>query len=499
MHKNFKNMKFNIHKIALWVIIFFTSLITVQLFQSCSDKDEVMKSVDLRYRVEDSYLVEAKNPESISFEVKSTDVWEVFGKEDWYTISPSSGQPDEKATVTISIKENINLDDRIDTVHIKSDYWTGKKFTLTQKGIAYLNVEGVDTIPQTGDAQAFDVLSNQKWTAEVTSGAVWLSIVTGKSGEKNGEITVKASPNSGEQRTGIVTIYDRHGKIAQEIKCTQSGVLLSPAIPENEKWFAIYEAAQQLVIPVEANAKWTVAKENELDDDWFTFEKTSFNGTDEIVLNVSEHTGSSVRTAVLVLTTEATEGATPLVKTVKFKQANPKIPDVKNVNVTVNGNYYGPGQLMPGRYNFYYEPFTATAVNLFFIWNSNPYAELRFHINNKKTALSTTPWSSDVFGENSSLKLDVDVTKPNVLSFDIQKVADKNDPTKFWIYTEWILNDVVIAHATSNGKNNTTGFEDTWKLPFESIVEGGNFLVQTKGGSVVLKKYEYVAPLVWGE
>lgn len=492
-------MKFNIHKTAVWVIIFFTSLITAQLFQSCSDKDEAIKSVDLRYRVEDSYLVQAKNPESISFLVKSTDVWEVFGKEDWYTISPSNGQPDEKVTVTITCKENINLDDRIDTIHIKSDYWIGKKFTLLQKGIAYLNIEGVDTIPQTGDVQTFDVLSNQNWTAEVTNGAVWLTIVSGESGEKDGVISVKASANSGEQRTGIVTIYDRYGKIAQEVECTQSGVLLSPAIPENEKWFAIYEAAQQLVIPVDANAKWTVSKENEIDDDWFTFEKTSFDGTDEIVLNVSEHTGSSVRTAIIVLTTEATEGATALVKTVKIKQANPKVPEVKNVNVTVSGNYYGPGQLMPGRYNFYYEPFTATEVNLFFIWNSNPYAELRFHIKDKKTALSTTPWSSDVFGENSNLKFDVDVTKPNVLSFEIQEVADENNPDISWIYTEWILNDVVIAHATSNGKNNNTGFEDTWKLPFESIAAGGNFLIQAKGGSVVLKKYEYVAPLVWGE
>lgn len=492
-------MRLNIKRAHVWLIFIATSIITSLSFQSCNDKDEVLKWVDLRYRVDDSYVVEANNPETISFLVKSTDPWEVFGKYDWHTISPDHGDAGETTTVTISFQENNDLDDRIDTISIKSDYWTGKRFTITQKGIAYLNVSDVDDISQFGGTVFFDVLSNQNWTAKVTKGDVWLSIETGSSGSQDGQIGVKAGANSGEQRTGIITIFDRHGKVAQEVECTQNGVLLNPATPENGKWFAIYEEAQQLIIPVESNAKWTVSKDNEIDDDWFTFEKTSFEGSDQIVLNVFKHIGSTVRTAVIVLSTEAEDGATPLVKTVKFKQANPKVPEVKNVNANISGDYYGPGSLMPGRYNFYYEPFTATAVNLFFIWNSTPYAELRFHINNKTTALSTTPWSSDVHGDNNSLKLPVDTSQPNVLSFDIQEVADDKDPTKSWIYTEWILNDVVIARATSNGRNNVSGAEDTWKIPFESISMGGNFLIRTVGGNMRLSKYEYVAPLVWGE
>ena len=492
-------MKLNMNKIAFWAIIIITSFTTTQLFQSCSDSDEVIKSVDLRYRVEDSYLVESKNPEPISFLVKSTDPWEVLGKEDWYTISPNEGMPGETDTVIITVQENTNLDDRIDTIHIKSDYWIGKEFTLTQKGIAYLNVEGVDTIPQSGEPQKFKVLSNQNWTAKVTKGDVWLSIISGESGEMDGEIAVEATSNSGEIRTGMVTIYDRHDKIAQEVLYTQDGVLLLPKEPENEKWFAIYEEEQQLIIPVEANAKWIVEKNNEVDDDWFTFEKSSFDGSDNLVLNVSEHLGSSVRTAVVVLRTVAEEGATPLVKTVKFKQANPKIPQVYNVNKTITGDYYGPGELMPGRYNFYYDPFTATTVNLFFIWNIQPWTELRFHIIDGKTNLSTTPWSSDVFGGNNNLKFDVDPSKENKLSFDIQKVVEEDNQENAWIYIEWILNDEVIASATSDGRNSVTGFEDTFKVPYSSIAAGGNFMLRAAGGNLVLNKYEYIAPLDWGE
>ena len=151
-------MKFNLKQLIYNSFIGISVLTT---FSGCND-DEAMKWVDLRYRVEDSYLVEAKNPESFSFQVKSTDPWEVFGKYDWYTISPNKGEASDKtSTVTITCKENTSLDDRIDTINIKSDYWIGKTFVLTQKGTAYLNVENVDMINQEGDDETFDVITNQ--------------------------------------------------------------------------------------------------------------------------------------------------------------------------------------------------------------------------------------------------------------------------------------------------------------------------------------------------
>ena len=491
-------MKFNLNKIACWGLSLMTILSAAPVLQGCNDDDEEMKWVDLRYRVEDSYLLEAKNPETISFLVSSTDPWEVFGAYDWHTITPSTGEPGKKYTVEITCQENTGLDDRTDTINIKSDYWTGKKFTITQKGIAYLNIDNLDLIAQEGGEETFDVLSNQKWSAKVTKGDVWLSVTAGASGELDGKITVKATPNSGEQRTGIVTIYDRHGKVAQEVACTQKGVLLTPATPENGKWFVLYEQAQQLEIPVESNAEWTVEKENADDADWYTFEKTSFNGSDKIVVNVSEHKGSKVREGVIVLATKAEEGATPLIKTVRFKQANPKIPVVHEMNKTVKGQEWGPGSLMPGRYNFYIKSFKGN-LNLFFIWNeSNPYAELRFHVIGGKTNLSTTPWCSDVFGEKGDCVHAVDASKPNVLSFDIQKKVDETNPDKVWIYTEWILNDKVIAKCISDGKNDVSGADDTWKIPFAQIASGGNYMLKANDGAE-FTKYEYIAPLDWGE
>ena len=493
-------MRLNIRKSIITGISLATLLPAFSLLQGCDDS-EAEKWVDLRYRVEDSYLVEAKNPEPVSFQVKSTDPWEVFGKYDWYTISPSTGEAGETYTVTVTCKENTELDDRIDTLNIKSDYWTGKRFVLTQKGTAYLNVEGVDMIDQEGNSETFSVLSNQKWTAKVTDGDVWLSIQSGASGEMNGEITVTASPNTGEQRTGIVTIYDRHGKIAREVQCIQDGVLLTPDTPENGKWFAMYEQAQQLTIHVESNAEWEVSKENEADDTWYHFEKTSFDSSADIVINVDAHEGSSVRTGIIVLSTKAAEGATPLMKTIKIKQANPQRPVVTEVNRSISGAYYGPGGLMPGHYSFYWEPLGDASLTTFFSWSGKAFdggdVELRFHILSKRTQLSTRPWNGDVYKENSGR--DVDTSKPNVLSFEIREAIDANDPTQSWIYSEWILNGTVIGKATSDGVIDANGTSDTYKVPFSDTKDGGNFSMTISGGSATLTKWEYIAPLVWGD
>ncbi len=478
----------------------FALLFLLVSLHGCDADDTSEKWVDLRYRVENSYIREAVNPEPVSFLVKSTDPWEVIGQANWYTISPNRGEAGETYTVTITIEENTELDDRTDTISIKSDYWTGKQFVLEQKGTAYLEVDWAEMIDQEGDPATFNVFSNQNWSAKVTDGDIWLNILDGTSGQQDGAITVAANRNTGEQRTGIVTIYDRHGMPVLNVELTQDGVLLLPAVPENEKWFAIYEEEQQLVIPVETNVEWVVYKENELDDDWYEFESTSFTGSDNLVILVSEHVGTRVRTGEIILETKAADGATPVTRSVRFKQANPQVPEVTEVNRAITGDLYGPSGLMPGVYNFYLEPFGGAQLNLFFIWSqSNPYAELRYHIIDRKTRLSTTPWSGDVFNENNNTTHDVNTNQPNVVSLNIEEAVDPVDPARSWIYTEWLLNGVVVAKATSDGITDANGTSDTWRVPFSEISAGGTFLFRATGGGIGLQKWEYVAPLVWGD
>ena len=109
-------------------------LTAVQVLQSCSsDDEEEFVNVDLRYRAEDAYTVEAQKPAPIIIQVKSTHPWEVYGEENWYTISPATGEPGETYDVTIQCKENSTQSERVGKIYIKSDYWIGKEITITQK------------------------------------------------------------------------------------------------------------------------------------------------------------------------------------------------------------------------------------------------------------------------------------------------------------------------------------------------------------------------------
>lgn len=463
---------------------------------SCSDEKEQMKWVDLRYRVEDSYLLEASNPETISFLVKSTDPWMVYGTADWYTITPPSGEGDMENTTTVTIvcEENTDLDDRTDTVKIQSDYWIGKEFTITQKGIAYLEYEPVLNIPQEGDTTEITVSANQDWSAKVTSGGEWLSVVSGETGRLDGSVTVSATRNLGEQRTGVVTLYDRHGAAAREVAVVQNGVILNIEAPENGQWFRIWEEAQTLSIAVESNTGWTVEKANPEDDTWYSFAKTEYDGNENLQIIVEANVGTRVRTGEIILRTAAAEGAVPLEKRVRFKQANKPVVTTTEVNKTLSGGtWYGPNELMPARYNIYLDSYSGN-IKCFFIWNTTPYTELRFHINDGKTQLSTTPWCSNVFNEASYCRVPVDGTKQNVLSFNIDRYTD--DKGDEWVYAEWILNDTVIAHAIADGKNDDSGTDDTFKVPYSAISVGGSIQMS---GTLTVSKWERVDHLVWGD
>ena len=106
--------------------------------------------------------------------------------------------------------------------------------------------------------------------------------------------------------------------------------------------------------------------------------------------------------------------------------------------------------------------------------------ELRFHVSDNITLLSTRPWCSDVFDDRSDCRHTVDSSQPNVLSFELQESVT---PTGSWLYTEWILNNKIIAKATSDGVSDADGTGDTWKVPFSQLSSGGTFLVRATSGS----------------
>ena len=168
----------------------------------CRDKDdkEEIKTVELRYRVNDSYDLDAVAAKPFTIVVTSTDPWTITSAHpDWCIIETEAGQGSDpeavrygqgnKTSVRVQYYDNTELDDRTDIIEIRSDFWLGKRVTINQKGIAFLTVAEDEQnleIEKAGGELKFHVSSNQKWTAAITEGD-WISITEGASGEGEGE------------------------------------------------------------------------------------------------------------------------------------------------------------------------------------------------------------------------------------------------------------------------------------------------------------------------
>ena len=96
---------------------------------------------------------------------------------------------------------------------------------------------------------------------------------------ENGTVELKATPNTGAMRYGVVTLYDRNGDKQQEVNITQDGVQIEPAQPENGKWYEVEAVGGKLTIHVVANSRWGVTKEIPSDETWYEFEQTEFNAS----------------------------------------------------------------------------------------------------------------------------------------------------------------------------------------------------------------------------
>lgn len=479
------------------------------LLQGCNDGEENLKSVDLRYRVEDAYERPAANPEPIVFQVKSTDPWEITGdaqNEGWYTISPARGEAGETYDVTITMKENPNLDDREDMITIKSDYWTGKRFTIKQIGTAYLTAEDI-FVPMDGGTATIAVSTNQKWSAEVTEGATWLKITSGASGELDGKITLDMGANSGEQRVGEVSIYDRYDRLAWIAKCTEAGVVLSPAEPADRSWHLLWDNAQTLEVAVESNAKWTVEKSNPKAEDWYTITgSTSFDGNGTVTLEIAESDSETVRTGKVKLSTVAEEGATPLVKEIELRQAPTSKPIKMSGELSPAANEVLAKGCQPGRYDVYIKSVIRYTGNpgygVDLVWPDyspdgtvNP-LRIWWRTNGLDVGDATLmkAWpGSYVYSQKVNRwggHPNLAVGQPAKISLAFYEHRDEEGNR--WMYVEWWLNDNMFASLIGSTLDG-----GAYVAPFDVLGEGANFVVSA--GVFTMEKWEYTPAIDWGE
>lgn len=280
------------------------------------DNTNTQPFVDLRYDAKDSYALNATNADLISFVVKSNLPWEVTSNHtEWCDITPSTGEADDKYTVKVQYHDNTELDDRIDTLIIKSDYWIGKWVVVKQKGIAYLTTTPDEklVIARAGGEGKIAVNTNQKWTAKVTEGSEWLSISNGQAGEGEGEIVLSTAENLGEIRRGTVIVYDRHEKEASTITVEQEGIVLQPAEAEIRAAHNVgtYE------LDVDCNTRWTITKDDQ-EVTWYSFEKNAYEGKQTLKIHLDDNMSPNLSRKTSF--TLRTVGENPIEKKIVLKQ-----------------------------------------------------------------------------------------------------------------------------------------------------------------------------------
>lgn len=492
------------------------SVLLAGAFASCK-KSGPMKWVDLRYLAEDSYTLTATSPEPIRLKVKSTDPWKVYGTESsWCSITPSEGGASELFDVTVQYTENTELDDRLDTLVIQSDYWIGKWIPVCQKGTAYLNIEesGDLNIGQFGGTAQFNIRANQDWSLVKANDAPWLKLIkTSGHGDANILLAVSAE-NKGERRFADIDVLNRHDEREQTVRVWQDGVVLTPAQVRMRTTFD----AQTLSVKVSSNTDWTVGKAD-TGIGWFELPQTEFSGDGTLQINLTENTGASIRTAEVLLKTKAADGFEQIAKSIVIRQAYNPTPDYYDFDASgleqwiINGadndkssckvvgsclEIYGAQKVhryncAAGNWDFFMKASSAKAQPVIYFQCGD--FDMRWFVDvgaGKTNVTMVDKGNSKTFSD-----FNVPYSSVEDHKFGIKMTPDKDG----WAVFSWVLDDKVLGSYTTNGVNvQTSALKFSQDLKFHIFV--GAWESGTANQTTIWSGWQYTMPyefIDWGE
>lgn len=504
------------------VYIFCAAAVLLGVPQGCQKKaEEAVKTVDLRYRANDSYDLPATGAQSFTILVASTDPWTVTSEHpDWCIISEEEGEASDPelvhtgkaapTTIRVQYYDNTFLDDRTDKITIQSDYWVGKVITVNQKGIAFLTIPESDldlSVEKAGGNYYIHINSNQPWSARVTDGD-WISITDGASGEGVGTVTVTALDNVAELRYAEVTVYDRHEVASAKILFTQDGVQLVPAVTEVRAGFD--QLSSELEIT--SNTDWVVVKASE-SDDWFTLENASGTGNGTVKINFTQNNDEGLRKAeVIVKNVVANPEDFQVEKTIVVKQAY----KIEPVRVVVDND-----ELSLWKSDWANAPTYAKGVGTTFVGKARLNRSMAF-------GSYTFRWSNFVtdpelggprirhwfcFAESCELKADIRPADVKV-SFDFNAAGDGNKPSlnSYTAIDDWTQpieltikfdpSGAEHCHVTYLVNGVEAGSFDTAPDLLRSVTWNAGinmYFGVDVAGSALCEWYEYTAPMNWDE
>lgn len=474
---------------------------------SCT-KQEELHGVDLRYNPEDLYVFSAKpGTTQYTFQVKSTDDWVVFGTQDWCIIDPDHGSAGDIYDVNIQCKENDSLDDRLDTITVKSNYWVGTQFCVLQKGTAFFKIgdsEGKHeiVIPKEGGKVVLEVQSNQDWSVNKSEELPdWISIDK-VSGKDNDKITIETKgKNDGEIRKARISFLDRHNEYieGQDVTIIQEGVVLEP----DKSYSRVKPEGESISFAISSNADWVVRKEN-VNDTWYEFEKTEFSGDANLTLIVSKNSSSLFREAKFTIESKKVPGVQPVQKTIMIKQGYRQIKHYsftsdmwwgeevvfgEDGSVTISGDHtLGMTDAGLGTWTFYVSDIVTNNMSIRLLFElNNPWTQISYGLWTNNSTETWTNMNINGSNEHGLIPNNTLLTVKNeyTLSMKIEPL-DKDS-----LYLEWTVDGQKLGSYVFKGED--------WGKPDLTQVKWLNIQATNAGSSVTFKGWDFEPMLDWND
>lgn len=228
-------------------------------------EEEAVAAIKLDCDALESYTIQAKRPQAVSFTVTSTTPWTVTVSEgaDWLTVTPASSAVSSLSEdVRLTAAVNEGLADRTATVTVKGEN-TSKSYSIS---VTQLRQGKLTVTPLTaefalnGNTQSFSLETNLPWEAHAEADWLTLSPASGESDGAMKSFTVQATAAANTSVVRSTKVVVVSGDEKKEFAVTQKGQSLE-FLPVDST--VIDRKGGELTLTVNATMDWTVESDNE--------------------------------------------------------------------------------------------------------------------------------------------------------------------------------------------------------------------------------------------
>ena len=238
---------------------------------------------------ERSFTADAANSKELAVTANVT--WTAHSPAAWLTVKAGSGRGN--GVVVYDVAANAGTGARTGTITV-SGGGLSRTFTVTQSGKTVTLELGASERIFTADAASGKLLAvtaDVSWTAK--SSASWLTVKTA-SGNGAGNIEYAVAANTGNKRTGTITVSG--GGLTRTFTVTQEGIAARLELGASERTFTD-SAAGSMGLEVMANVPWMATSSAA----WLTVKTGSGTGNGGVVYDVAANTGTAARTGTITV------------------------------------------------------------------------------------------------------------------------------------------------------------------------------------------------------